>query len=88
MHGACACSSAQLMLSDLSIMVATINKLTGLPSKFFIATRREAAFFQICPSCLQEQANEVKGHGYYVASDMIYCNGAHWLPATISHESH
>ena len=56
--GARARSSAQLMLSELSIMVATINnKLTGLPNKkFFIATRREAAFFQICPSCLQ--ANE------------------------------
>ena len=29
------------------------NGLSGLPNKkFFIATRREAAFFQIYPSCL------------------------------------
>ena len=60
------------MLSELSIMVATINnKLTGLPNKkFFIATRREAAFFKTCPSW--ERANEIEGHGYCIASDMMY----------------
>ena len=62
------------MLSELLIMVATINnKLTGLPNKkLFIATWREAAFFQICPSCLQEQANEIEGRGDSIASDMMY----------------
>ena len=47
------CSRSSAQLSELSIMVATINnKLTGLwnslpNKKFFIATWREIAFFQI-----------------------------------------
>ena len=88
-HGACTRLSAQLalMLSELLIMlimVATINnKLTGLPISFSSLLGVKHPSFRFVPAVfsLQEQANEIEGCGYCVASAMMYCNG---VPAAMS----